>query len=143
MFLLFRTFFFPFGDCTSDTNQAQKRGTDVLLDLLSIGTPPAQSNSSIPDMVSPSQDSKSAINVLEKLSSPSAPAGGVSTPPGSSSMMDLLDGFAPNPSKPGMVFISRHNSLELLLLLFFPSNIISPVYCDRKQWSSLSFNCCI
>ncbi|XP_027096356.2 AP-1 complex subunit gamma-2-like [Coffea arabica] len=81
----------------TDTNQAQKRGTDVLLDLLSIGTPPAQSNSSIPEMVSPSDDSKSAINVLEQLSSPSAPAGGVSTPPGSSPMMDLLDGFAPKP----------------------------------------------
>ncbi|XP_027151023.1 AP-1 complex subunit gamma-2-like [Coffea eugenioides] len=90
----------------TDTNQAQKRGTDVLLDLLSIGTPPAQSNSSIPEMVSPSDDSKSAINVLEQLSSPSAPAGGVSTPPGSSPMMDLLDGFAPKPENNGPAYPS-------------------------------------
>ncbi|KAL3511259.1 hypothetical protein ACH5RR_030660 [Cinchona calisaya] len=84
----------------SGTNQAQKSGTDVLLDLLSIGAPPAQSSSSIPDMLSTSQDNKRSANVLEQLSSPSVASGGVSTPLGSSSMMDLLNGFAPNPSKP-------------------------------------------
>ncbi|XP_027099721.1 AP-1 complex subunit gamma-2 isoform X2 [Coffea arabica] len=111
----------------TDTNQAQKRGTDVLLDLLSIGTPPAQSNSSIPDMVSPSQDSKSAINVLEQLSSPSAPAGGVSTPPGSSSMMDLLDGFAPNPSKP------ENNGPAYPSIVAFESSTLKVTFNFSKQ----------
>ncbi|CDP00189.1 unnamed protein product [Coffea canephora] len=111
----------------TDTNQAQKRGTDVLLDLLSIGTPPAQSNSSIPDMVSSSQDSKSAINVLEQLSSPSAPAGGVSTPPGSSSMMDLLDGFAPNPSKP------ENNGPAYPSIVAFESSTLKVTFNFSKQ----------
>lgn len=82
----------------SGTNQTQKNGNDVLLDLLSIGTPPAQSNSSISDMLSSSQDNKSPENILEQLSSPSAPTGQVSS--GNSPMMDLLDGFSPNPPKP-------------------------------------------
>ncbi|KAA8533123.1 hypothetical protein F0562_033344 [Nyssa sinensis] len=81
----------------SGTSQAQKSGTDVLLDLLSIGTPPAQNSSSTTDILSPSQDNKTSIGTLERLSSPSAQA---SSPIGGSPVMDLLDGFAPTPPMP-------------------------------------------
>lgn len=111
----------------TDTNQVQKKGADVLLDLLSIGTPPAQSNSSIPDMLSPSQDNKNAINVLEQLSTPSVPAGGLSTPPGSSSMMDLLDGFAPNPSKP------ENNGPAYPSIVAFESSTLKVTFNFSKQ----------
>lgn len=111
----------------TDTNQVQKKGADVLLDLLSIGTPPAQSNSSIPDILSPSQDNKNAINVLEQLSTPSVPAGGLSTPPGSSSMMDLLDGFAPNPSKP------ENNGPAYPSIVAFESSTLKVTFNFSKQ----------
>ncbi|CAI0386067.1 unnamed protein product [Linum tenue] len=72
----------------SGTSQAPKAGTDVLLDLLSIGSNPAQDNSvSTPDILSSAQDHKPAIASLDVLAAPS-------------NMMDLLDGFAPAPPKP-------------------------------------------
>uniref|UniRef100_A0A5B6Z1G0 Putative AP-1 complex subunit gamma-2-like n=1 Tax=Davidia involucrata TaxID=16924 RepID=A0A5B6Z1G0_DAVIN len=81
----------------SGTSQAEKSGTDVLLDLLSIGTPPAQNSSSTTNILSFSQDNKTSVGKLERLSSPSAQA---SSPAGGSPVMDLLDGFAPNPPMP-------------------------------------------
>ncbi|KAL6969480.1 hypothetical protein U1Q18_029192 [Sarracenia purpurea var. burkii] len=75
--------------------QAQKNGTDVLLDLLSIGTPPAQSSSFASDILSSSQD-KTSSGLLQTLSSPSAAQ--ASSHAGGSPVMDLLDGFAPNPT---------------------------------------------
>ncbi|CAI0386418.1 unnamed protein product [Linum tenue] len=72
----------------SGTSQAPKAGTDVLLDLLSIGSNPAQDNSvSTPDILSSAQDHKPAIASLDVLAAPS-------------NMMDLLDGFTPAPPKP-------------------------------------------
>lgn len=69
------------------------------MDLLSIGSPPAQTPSSTLDMLSPAQDNKHTIDMLSTLTSPSAHA----TPPAViSPMMDLLDGFGPSPSVPGM-----------------------------------------
>ncbi|KAL7133040.1 hypothetical protein ABFS83_12G114800 [Erythranthe nasuta] len=85
---------------SKETNQTQKNGTDVLLDLLSIGTPPAQSNSTMADMFSPGQDNKSSEGILDKLTSPSAPSAQAPSPIASSSMMDLLDGFGPSSSTP-------------------------------------------
>ncbi|KAL7091623.1 hypothetical protein ACP275_12G117200 [Erythranthe tilingii] len=82
------------------TNQTQKNGTDVLLDLLSIGTPPAQSNSTMVDMFSPGLDNKSSEGILDKLTSPSVPSAQAPSPIASSSMMDLLDGFGPSSSTP-------------------------------------------
>ncbi|KAI3452761.1 hypothetical protein Pfo_009424 [Paulownia fortunei] len=81
------------------TNQTQTSSTDVLLDLLSIGTPPAQTSSSTLDILSSSQDNKSSVDVLGELASPS-PSAQASSPVGSSSMMDLLDGFGTGPSLP-------------------------------------------
>ncbi|KVH97761.1 Adaptor protein complex AP-1, gamma subunit [Cynara cardunculus var. scolymus] len=53
--------------------QAQKSGTDVLLDLLSTGSAPAQNGSSTPDIFSISQDNKTSISALDSLSSPMVP----------------------------------------------------------------------
>ncbi|CAL5338352.1 unnamed protein product [Camellia sinensis] len=80
------------------TSQTQKSGTDVLLDLLSIGTPPAQSSPSTSDILSSSLDNKISVNTLQRLSSPSALSGQASLPAVGSPVMDLLDGFAPNPA---------------------------------------------
>ncbi|CAK9137801.1 unnamed protein product [Ilex paraguariensis] len=78
----------------SGSNQALKSGTDVLLDLLSIGTPPSQSGSSTPDIISSSQDHKTPVGALERLSSPSSLQ--ASSPSGGSPVIDLLDEFTPN-----------------------------------------------
>ncbi|CAI0386419.1 unnamed protein product [Linum tenue] len=80
------------------TSQAPKAGTDVLLDLLSIGSNPAQDNSvSTPDILSSAQDHKPAIASLDVLAAPSLTQASSST---ASNMMDLLDGFTPAPPKP-------------------------------------------
>lgn len=69
------------------------------MDLLSIGTPLAQSSSSTLDVLSSTQDDKqTSISTLERLSSTATP----SVQQASSSMMDLLDGFGPNTPMPGM-----------------------------------------
>lgn len=73
----------------------------MLLDLLSIGDPPAQSSSSALDIIPSSQDNQGSADLLGKLPTPSTSAQ-ASTPVGSSSMMDLLDGFGASPSVPGM-----------------------------------------
>lgn len=77
------------------TSQAPNNGTDVLLDLLSIGGPsPPQTSSSTPDIGSLSQDNKLAVGALEGLSLDSSlPA--KATSPAGAPMMDLLDSLAP------------------------------------------------
>ncbi|KAL3339238.1 hypothetical protein AABB24_028064 [Solanum stoloniferum] len=80
-----------------DANQAQKSGSDVLLDLLSIGTPPAQSSPSTPQVLSSNTDNRSPLDILDRLSTPSAPSAQVSSTGGNSSMLDLLNGL---PSRP-------------------------------------------
>ncbi|PIN16861.1 Vesicle coat complex AP-1, gamma subunit [Handroanthus impetiginosus] len=82
------------------TNQTLKSGTDVLLDLLSIGSPPAENSSSVLDMLSSGQDNESSVDMLDALASPSAPSVQASSPVATSSMMDLLDAFGPSPSVP-------------------------------------------
>ncbi|XP_044493317.1 AP-1 complex subunit gamma-2-like isoform X2 [Mangifera indica] len=84
----------------SGPSPAPKAGADVLLDLLSIGMPPAvQSNSTMLDILSTSQDNKAPVATLDVLSSmPTLPAQNL--PVGSASMMDLLDGFAPTTLTP-------------------------------------------
>ncbi|GJS17934.1 hypothetical protein Tco_0412406 [Tanacetum coccineum] len=77
--------------------QAQKSGTDALLDLLSIGSAPPQNGSSIPDILSISQDNKTSVTLLDSPSSTMGP----SLPTASTAMMDLLDGFGPSPQTTG------------------------------------------
>ncbi|CAI0379698.1 unnamed protein product [Linum tenue] len=80
------------------TNQTPKAGTDVLLDLLSIGSTPAQDNNlSTPDILSSGQDNKPIIASLDVLAAPSLTHTTSST---ASNMMDLLDGLGPAPPKP-------------------------------------------
>ncbi|KAF5746623.1 hypothetical protein HS088_TW06G00794 [Tripterygium wilfordii] len=82
------------------TGQAPKSGTDVLLDLLSIGLPPpVQNSSSTPDILSSGQDNKSSFATLDGLTSPSHITQATS-PAGPAPVMDLLDGFGPNPLVP-------------------------------------------
>jgi len=80
----------------------QKAGTDVLLDLLSIGTP-VQSSSPTTDILSSSQNDKSPIATLDALSSPSSLSAQATSSARAAPMMDLLDGFGPSPPKPGKV----------------------------------------
>ncbi|XP_023643387.1 AP-1 complex subunit gamma-2 isoform X2 [Capsella rubella] len=69
--------------------QPSQAGADILLDLLSIGTPaPVQNGSTNGDLLS-MQDNNAPIASLDTISSTS--------PTASSSMMDLLDGFGPTP----------------------------------------------
>ncbi|GLT50298.1 hypothetical protein SLA2020_237910 [Shorea laevis] len=83
----------------SGATQSTKAGTDVLLDLLSIGTPPpAQSSSSMSDILSSSHDNKMPLTNLDGLMphSLSTPA---ASPATAAPVLDLLDGFAPSPKK--------------------------------------------
>ncbi|CAK7333633.1 unnamed protein product [Dovyalis caffra] len=84
----------------SGADQVQKAGTDVLLDLLSIGAPPVQSSSSTTHILSPTQNDKSPIATLDALSSPSSLSAQATTSASAAPMMDFLDGFGPSPSKP-------------------------------------------
>lgn len=68
---------------------------------MSIGTPPAQSGSSTNNMLSPNQDNKNSLDMLDTLTSPPALSAQASSPVGSS-MIDLLDGFGASSSVPGM-----------------------------------------
>ncbi|KMT07292.1 hypothetical protein BVRB_6g149210 [Beta vulgaris subsp. vulgaris] len=75
----------------SGTTQNQKSGTDALLDLLSIGSPPAMDSSATPDILSLSLESKSSGVPLERLSSVSSMPVQVSSPSGAAPIVDLLD----------------------------------------------------
>ncbi|XP_050236513.1 AP-1 complex subunit gamma-2-like [Mercurialis annua] len=79
-------------------NQTPKAGTDVLLDLLSIGSPPVQSSSPTADMLLSSQNNQTPISTLDSVLS-SSPSSQVNSSTRASPMMDLLDGFGPSPSK--------------------------------------------
>ncbi|XP_048318423.2 AP-1 complex subunit gamma-2 [Ziziphus jujuba] len=83
---------------TSGVNAVSQNGTDALLDLLSIGSPPVQSSPSAHDILSASQDNKTSVSPLDGLSSPSYP--NQSTSAGVTPVMDLLGGFAADPPKP-------------------------------------------
>ncbi|WCJ21681.1 AP-1 complex subunit gamma-1 [Euphorbia peplus] len=78
------------------TNHAPKAGTDVLLDLLSIGTTPVRNNES--DILSAAPNNQTPIATLDVLSSP-LPSTQANSSVGASPMMDLLDGFTPDPPK--------------------------------------------
>jgi hypothetical protein len=73
--------------------QASKSGTDVLLDLLSIGSP-AQSNSSAVDILSSNTSNKAPVSPLDDLSSLSLSSRSTSN---AGPMMDLLGGISSSP----------------------------------------------
>ncbi|GMN41659.1 hypothetical protein TIFTF001_010873 [Ficus carica] len=92
---------------------APQNGTDVLLDLLSIGTPPPQSDSSTSDILSSVQDNKLPVAPLDGLLSPSTPA----TP-----VIDLLDGFAVKPPTP------ENNGSAFPSIVAFESSLLKLVF---------------
>ncbi|WVZ22886.1 hypothetical protein V8G54_001430 [Vigna mungo] len=85
-----------------DANQPSENGTDVLLDLLSIGSPstpnelPAQSNSSTIDILSPKPSKKAPLSPLDDLASLS-PSSRTTLNAGASPLVDSFDGFVPSP----------------------------------------------
>lgn len=84
-------------------SQAAKNDTDVLLGILSIGTPPAQSSSFTPDIFSPSQNQKTPVASLDGLSTLSPVSTRAASPQAASPIIDLLDGLGPSPPAPGNI----------------------------------------
>ncbi|KAG7655350.1 Armadillo-type fold [Arabidopsis suecica] len=77
--------------------QAPKAGTDLLLDILSIGTPsPAQNSTSSIGLLSIADVNNNPSIALYTLSSPAPPQVATTS---STGMFDLLDGLSPSPSK--------------------------------------------
>ncbi|CAL9216101.1 unnamed protein product [Arabidopsis halleri] len=76
---------------------APKTGTDLLMDILSIGTPsPAQNSTSSVDLLSTADVNSNPSIALDTLSSPAPPHVATTS---SNGMFDLLDGLSPSPSK--------------------------------------------
>ncbi|PWA92212.1 adaptor protein complex AP-1, gamma subunit [Artemisia annua] len=111
------------------TTQPQKSGTDVLLDLLSTGSPPAQNGSSTADILSISQDNNSSVSALDSLSSPMPQSVHIAPTTGGSPIMDLLDGFGPNPPVP-------NNGPAYPPVVAFESNSLSLTFNFSKQSGS-------
>ncbi|KAK8979754.1 hypothetical protein V6N11_065957 [Hibiscus sabdariffa] len=82
----------------SGTSQPPKAGTNVLLDLLSIGLPAlAESSSSALDILPSSQDNEAPLANLNGLASISSLPANATSPASSAGMMDLLEVFGPIP----------------------------------------------
>ncbi|XP_019423770.1 PREDICTED: AP-1 complex subunit gamma-2-like [Lupinus angustifolius] len=81
----------------SGAGQTLKNGTDVLLDLLSMGSPSAPSTSSTVDILSSNASNGAPVSPLNDLSSLSLSSRATSNA-GAAPIMDLLDGFPPSPS---------------------------------------------
>lgn len=88
--------------------QPSQAGADILLDLLSIGTPAHVQNGSRNGDLLSMQDNNAPIASMDTISSTS--------PTAPSSMMDLLDGFGPTPPKSGK---DTMLSIEKLLCTIF------------------------
>ncbi|XP_071692165.1 AP-1 complex subunit gamma-2-like isoform X2 [Rutidosis leptorrhynchoides] len=115
----------------SGTTQAQKSGTDVLLDLLSIGSPPQNGSSAFTDILPLSQDNKTSVSPLDSLSSSIGPSVQPSSSALNSPIMDLLDGFtsstpAPKDNSPTYPPIVAFESSSLKLTLNFSKKPASP-----------------
>lgn len=78
---------------------APRTGTDLLMDILSIGTPsPAQNSTSSVDLLSTADVNSNPSIALDTLSSPAPPHVATTS---SNGMFDLLHGLSPSPSKEG------------------------------------------
>ncbi|CAH8253370.1 unnamed protein product [Arabidopsis lyrata] len=76
---------------------APRTGTDLLMDILSIGTPsPAQNSTSSVDLLSTADVNSNPSIALDTLSSPAPPHVATTS---SNGMFDLLHGLSPSPSK--------------------------------------------
>ncbi|KAL2344306.1 hypothetical protein Fmac_005591 [Flemingia macrophylla] len=116
----------------SDAREPSKNGTDVLLDLLSVGSPsapielPAQSNSSMVNILFPKASKKATHSPLDDLSSLSLSSKATSNA-GAAPTMDLLDGFAPSPPT------EENNELVYPSITAFESSSLRLVFNFSKQ----------
>lgn len=130
--------------------QNQKTGTDVLLDLLSIGSPPAADT--VPDIgiLSLGQETKAPVTKPDTLTSLSSGLTQVPSTGGALPVLDLLDGMAMTPPAPennGPQFpsVTAYESSSLKLRFDFSklpgspqttsvtatfANLSESVYCD-------------
>ncbi|KAJ4961224.1 hypothetical protein NE237_021134 [Protea cynaroides] len=119
----------------SGTSQRPPSGTDVLLDLLSIGSP-VQTNPSSPSISLPNQDSKTSVTPLERLSSLSSLSTQVSSPGGGAPMVDLLDGLSPSLSMAENKFqgsnFSGDNGLVYPSIVAFESSSLKIMFSFSK-----------
>ncbi|XP_014523624.1 AP-1 complex subunit gamma-2 isoform X3 [Vigna radiata var. radiata] len=113
---------------------AQK--SDVLLDLLSIGSPsapnelPAQSNSSTIDILSSKPSKKAPLSPLDDLASLS-PSSRTTLNAGASPLVDSLDGFVPSP------LTGENNELVYPSITAFESSSLRLVFNFSKQPGNL------
>ncbi|KAL6567830.1 hypothetical protein OROGR_001498 [Orobanche gracilis] len=119
---------FALSPASEGTNQTQNSGTDVLLDLLSIGSPPAQRSSSMLDILPSGQDIESSVSMLGQLASPSTPPAQASSPVASSLMMDLLD-VGPSPLEP----VAKTNGPPYPSIVAFESNSVKLIFNFSKE----------
>ncbi|XP_014523625.1 AP-1 complex subunit gamma-2 isoform X4 [Vigna radiata var. radiata] len=121
---------------SSDANQPSENGTDVLLDLLSIGSPsapnelPAQSNSSTIDILSSKPSKKAPLSPLDDLASLS-PSSRTTLNAGASPLVDSLDGFVPSP------LTGENNELVYPSITAFESSSLRLVFNFSKQPGNL------
>ncbi|XP_019421654.1 PREDICTED: AP-1 complex subunit gamma-2-like [Lupinus angustifolius] len=80
----------------SGAGQTSNSAADVLLDLLSIGSPSAPSTSSTVDILSSSASNKAPVSPLNDLS-PLSLSSRATSNAGAAPMLDALDGFSPSP----------------------------------------------
>ncbi|CAL0331505.1 unnamed protein product [Lupinus luteus] len=80
----------------SGAGQTSNSAADVLLDLLSIGSPSAPSTSSTVDILSSNASNKAPVSPLNDLS-PLSLSSGAPSNVGAAPMLDVLDGFSPGP----------------------------------------------
>lgn len=119
------------------TGQASKSGTDVLLDLLSIGSPSVPSSSSTVDILSSNTSNKTPISPLDDLSPLSLSSRATSN---AGPMMDLLGGISPSPLTGCLLYLQ----FEYYHYFKYSRSTDSPpsLILNRKQWTSLSiYNC--
>lgn len=115
------------------TNQAQKSGTDALLDLLSIGTTPAPSSFPALDGLSLGQGTATSVRALAGLASTSTTLHATQPSPsvGNSPMVDLLNGFGPSEQ------IREENDAAYPSIVAFESNNLKMTCNFSKQPGNL------
>ncbi|XP_047319788.1 AP-1 complex subunit gamma-2-like [Impatiens glandulifera] len=112
----------------SGSSQAQKSGTNALLDLLSIGMAPSPVQTNlVTDILSSGQDNKAPAGLLDSLASHSLASIQPASPATKSPMMNLLDGLGPSTS------VTAGNGLVYPPLVGFESSSLKLTFNFSKQ----------
>ncbi|KAF5191561.1 Ap-1 complex subunit gamma-1 [Thalictrum thalictroides] len=124
------------------TGQAPSNGTDILMELLSIGTPAAQNDVSTSDLLSTNHNNTPSGTPLERLSPPSPFSPQVSTPTATTPVMDLLDGFSPtlsmsNKKSSTDPYFSGNNGPVYPSIIAFQSSSLKIEFSFSKQPENL------